>query len=156
MAQDHYVARTYLKHFSDPDSGGMLHGFKKPSGEEFLCWPKDVCREWDGDNNPTLKNPSLLGEYRDYFEPHWNPSIARLASDDFENQDKWAVAGYLANLMACVPAWLRVSQHSMVDMQGTLVRESLRANRKRCRAERGTAEAAHLFGGGQASAHGPE
>lgn len=129
MAHDHYVARTYLKHFGDPERGGMLHGYHKPSGDTFPCWPKDVCSEWDGDINPTLKEPGLLGAYRDYFEPHWNLSIAQIASGTLRNQHKWAVAGYLANLMACVPAWLRVNQESMVDMRGTLVRESLRADK---------------------------
>jgi hypothetical protein len=62
MAEDHYVARAYLKHFCDPNLRGMLHGYRKPSGDTFPCWPKDVCREWDGDINPTLKEPGLLGE----------------------------------------------------------------------------------------------
>jgi hypothetical protein len=131
MAQDHYVARTYLKHFGDPHLDGMLHAYRKPSGDTFPCWPKDVCREWDGDVNPTLKDPGLLGDYRSYFEPHWNPSIAQIASGNLRNQDKWAVAGYLANLMACVPAWLRVNLESEIDMGGTLVRESLRTGSDR-------------------------
>jgi hypothetical protein len=131
MSQDHYVARTYLKHFGDPECGGMLHGYRKPAGDTFPCWPKDVCHEWDGDINPALKDPGLLGAYRDYFEPHWNPSIAQIASGSLRHQDKWAIAGYLSNLMACVPAWLRVNQQCMADMRGTLVRESLRAQKSR-------------------------
>ncbi len=131
MTQDHYVARTYLKHFGDPVTQGMLHGYHKPSGTRFPCWPKDVCREWDGDINPALREPALLGDYRDHFEPHWNPSIAQIASGKLRKEDKWAIAGYLANLMACVPAWLRVNQHTMIDMKGTLVRESLRGDTTR-------------------------
>jgi Protein of unknown function (DUF4238) len=128
MTEDHYVARTYLKHFGDPMLQGRLHGYHKPSGNHFTCWPKDVCREWDGDINPSLKNPGLLGDYRDLFEPHWNLSIAQIESGSLRKEDRWAIAGYMANLMTCVPAWVRVNQHSIVDMKGTLVRESLRAD----------------------------
>ncbi len=131
MSQDHYVARTYLKHFGDSDHGGMLHGYHKPRGDIFPCWPRDVCREWDGDINPTLKDPGLLGAFRGYFEPHWNPSVAQIASGNLRQQDKWAIAGYLANLMACVPAWLRVNLRSQIDMRGTVVRDSLRAQKNR-------------------------
>src|ERR1700722_9492129 len=99
MSEDHYVAQTYLKHFGDPKIGGMLHGYKKPSGQGFPCWPGDICREWDGDINPTLKNPKLLGDFRALFEPHWNPSIEKILSGRLEAADKWAIAGYMANLM---------------------------------------------------------
>ena len=30
MANDHFVAQTYLKHFGDPSKGGMLHAYRKP------------------------------------------------------------------------------------------------------------------------------
>ncbi len=69
MAQDHFVAQTYLRQWADPSSG-MLRGYGKRTGREFPCAPKDVCREWDWDVNPYFKdNPRLLGDYRKIFEP---------------------------------------------------------------------------------------
>jgi hypothetical protein len=111
MSNDHFVAQTYLKHFADPRTG-MLHAYRKPEGTEFPCWPRDVCREWDGDLNPILNRPELLGEYRRIFEPFWNLSVANILTGSVSAQDKWAVSGYMANLMVCVPAWRRVG----VDM----------------------------------------
>jgi hypothetical protein len=70
MAHDHYVAKTYLKHFGDPAAGGMLRAYRKSDRAEFPCWPADVCREWEGDlNRSWLQEPTLLGQYRKMFEP---------------------------------------------------------------------------------------
>jgi hypothetical protein len=131
MPEDHYVARTYLKHFGDPKRGGMLHGYQKPEGRNFPCWPKDVCREWDGDINPTLKEPGLLGDFRALFEPHWNPSISKIVSGKLEKRDKWSIAGYMANLIACVPTWHRLNLQAETAMAGSLVREELKAQKMR-------------------------
>ena len=60
LGQDHYIAQTYLKHFGDGSKGGMLNAYRKSDGAAFACWPKDVCREWDGDINPLLSEPGLL------------------------------------------------------------------------------------------------
>lgn len=108
MAQDHYIAQTYLKHFGDDGQGGMLHAYRKSGAPPHPCWPKDVCREWDGDLNPRLSDPELLGEFRDIFEPHWNESIERILSGEMTPHDKFVVSGYLANLMTCTPTWRRV------------------------------------------------
>ena len=131
MPEDHYVAQTYLKHFGDPKCGGMLHGYKKPGGQDFPCWPRDVCHEWDGDINPALKNPELLGDFRALFEPYWNPSIAKILAGTLGALDKWAIAGYMANLMACVPAWHRASLQAESYIANSLVREKLQAQRAR-------------------------
>src|SRR5450755_3284662 len=100
MPDDHFVAKTYLKHFADPRTGGMLHGYRKPDGGYFPCWPKDVCREEDGDVNPILKKPDLLGDFRSMFEPFWNTSITSILSGTVSAHDKLVVSGYMANLMA--------------------------------------------------------
>lgn len=63
MANDHFIAQTYLKHFGDPAKGGMLNAYRKSDAKQFPCWPADVCHEWDGDLNPEwLKEPALLGQ----------------------------------------------------------------------------------------------
>ncbi len=108
MANDHFVAQTYLKHFGDSARGGMLHAYRKSDGKEFPCWPKDVCHEWDGDLNPALRDPQLLGQFRGIFEPHWNGSVESLLQQKLSPTDKWVIAGFMANLMICAPAWRRV------------------------------------------------
>ena len=80
MRKDHYIAQTYLKHFGDLRIDGMLHAYRKPDGSKFQCWPKDVCHEWDGDLNPILTQPELLGDFRRMFEPYWSLSLENILS----------------------------------------------------------------------------
>ena len=109
MANDHFVARTYLKHFGDPTRGGILHGYQKSTGRNFPCWPPDVCREWEGDLNPLLIEPALLGDFRKLFEPRWDAAVEALKSRTLGAEDRFAISGYFANLMVCTPAWRRVA-----------------------------------------------
>jgi Protein of unknown function (DUF4238) len=110
MAKDHFVAQTYLKHFGDPNVGGMLHAYRKRDLTYFQCWPGDVCHEWNGDNNDAfLEYPELLGDYRRIFEPAWNPAVESISKGVLTNIEKFAIAGYMANLMIATPAWIRVA-----------------------------------------------
>jgi hypothetical protein len=104
MAQDHFVAQTYLRQWADPSSG-MLYGYGKHTGKEFPCAPKDVCREWDWDVNPYFKNnPRLLGDYRKIFEPQWRPTVAAARTNQLSAEDKFMLSGYWALLTTCTPA----------------------------------------------------
>jgi Protein of unknown function (DUF4238) len=126
MARDHFVAQTYLKHWTNPRSG-MLRGYGKQSGKEFPCAPKDVCHAWDWDVNPYFKgNPRLLGEYRRIFEPQWNPTIAAVRCGQISAEDKFVLAGYWALLTTCTPTWhahaVKVAEHQLADFIPLLAR----------------------------------
>lgn len=112
MSNDHFVAQTYLKHFGDPNAKGMLHAYRKTDGKEFPCWPKDVCAEWEGDLNDWFPdNPGMLGDFRKIFEPYWNPAVQTiLEGSSIDPSEKFALSGYMANLMVCTPAWRRIGQ----------------------------------------------
>src|ERR1700733_3734903 len=108
MADDHYVAQTYLKHFAGPT--GMLRAYRKSDGVSFPCKPKDICREPNGDIIPDfLSEPEYLGEFRGAFEPLWNQSVAALEAHSGDMRDKLHIAGYWANLLVCTPTWRRVA-----------------------------------------------
>ena len=105
--QDHYVAETYLRHFSAP--GAMLRAYRKSNGVTFPCWPRDVCKEPAGDTIPEfLSEPSFLGEFRAEFEPLWNGAVKALAERKFRPYEKQIVAGYWANLLVFTPTWRRL------------------------------------------------
>jgi hypothetical protein len=87
MAKDHFVARTYLKHWGDPRTE-KLRGYKKSDDESFPCFPGDVCHEWNWDINPLFKdNPGLLAE------PHWNPTIGAVRTGLLSSEEKLVLAG---------------------------------------------------------------
>ncbi|MGE0278494.1 MAG: DUF4238 domain-containing protein [Alphaproteobacteria bacterium] len=111
MAKHHYVARTYLKHFGDPQRKGMLNAFKKPDAKTFTCWPADVCHEWDGDLNAAFikHRPELLGDFRQIFEPKWDAAVEQLrVGKGITPDDKFMLTGYMAHLMTCTPSWRRL------------------------------------------------
>jgi hypothetical protein len=110
MSNDHFVAQIYLRHFGDPARGGMMYAYRKSKRDEFPCHPRAVCHEWDGDLNPLLASPELLGDYRKLFEPRWRASVATLLENVLSPDDKFAISGYFANLMVCTPAWIRVAR----------------------------------------------
>ena len=122
MAKDHYVAVTYLKHFIDSTAGDMLNAYSKKSDKQFKCFPKDVCREDDGDTNTMFSvNPELLGNFRSIFEPQWNQAIAAFLDRKNTHQDKLVVSAYMANLMVVTPTWQRIGALTYAkNMQGTL------------------------------------
>jgi Protein of unknown function (DUF4238) len=105
---DHYVARTYLKHFAGPN--GLLRAYRKSDGHSFPCRPADVCHEPDGDViRDFLSEPQYLGEFRGSFEPMWNYAVDAIKRRSPDMRDKFHIAGYWAALMVCTPTWRRVA-----------------------------------------------
>jgi hypothetical protein len=107
MARDHYVARTYLRHFTGKN--GMLHVYRKTDGKYWPSGTKGVCHEWDGDLiRDFVKNEKMLGNYRAIFEPRWNDAVADLKNGICDAAVKMAISGYWANLLVCTPTWTRI------------------------------------------------
>src|SRR5258708_36513030 len=106
MANDHFVAKTYLKHFTG--SSGMLHVYRKYDRKTFPSTPSDICHEWNGDIiEDFLSIPTTLGDYREIFGRHWNSSLETFEAGSFTAESKLAIAGYWANLLVCTPALQR-------------------------------------------------
>jgi Protein of unknown function (DUF4238) len=106
MALDHFVAKTYLRHWCDP-AINKLHAYSKVAGgTESLLAPKEVCREEDGDNNPTyLAVADSLGQWRKIFEPRWNGTIEAIRKGRITGKEKFIVAGYWANVTLTTPSY---------------------------------------------------
>lgn len=121
MSKDHFAAVTYLKHFSDPAKSGLLYGYRK-DGKSFPCKPEHVCHEWRGDyNDSDAAVPRLLGDYREMFEPYWNEALSDIEGGSTDRSVKFSLAGYIANLMTCTPAWRRIN----IEMKNTFLRRRL-------------------------------
>jgi len=121
MPQDHYVAQTFLKHFTDAE--GKLHAYSKNDGKYFTPGPKSVCSEWDGDLNPAIEGmPEMLGEYRKMFEPRWNETVEELKKRNGSRDIRLMVALCFAHMVTCVPAWRRVSAEIWENMRGAELR----------------------------------
>src|SRR5215831_799576 len=111
MANDHFVARTYLKRWCDRDKNHPIQAYRKPSGTPFQCWPESVCAESGGDLNPDyFKDPVVLGLFRAIFEPRWDAAIDAVEKRKLTIDDKFVIAGYWANLVMATPAFRKIGQ----------------------------------------------
>jgi Protein of unknown function (DUF4238) len=116
----------------------MLRAYRKSNGATFPCWPKDICRELNGDIIPDfLSEPGYLGEYRAGFEPLWNSGVAALKARSLDMRAKLHIAGYWAQLLVCTPTWTRVaiaiSNHNTINAvsaHNTISTERGRPNEK--------------------------
>jgi hypothetical protein len=103
MALDHYLARTYLKHWCDKDAGRPLRAYRKSDGMEFPCWPADVCTERDGDLNQYLTKPDMLGQFRKLWEPFWNQAVDGYRRREFTGNHKFVLALGWASISLTTP-----------------------------------------------------
>ena len=123
MAGDHYVAQTYLKHFTG--GSGKLRAYRKSNGTTFPCATQHICAELDGDTIPQfLVDEELLGRYRKIFESAWNPAVESLQRRVADQETKLHIAGYWANLLIGTPTWKRIG----ADLYDQNIEYNLRAS----------------------------
>ena len=103
MALDHYLARTYLKHWCDQDAGRPIRAYRKSDGVQFPCWPADVCTEPNGDLNRYLAEPNALGVFRNIWEPRWNEAVNAFRAEKAGAYDKFVVAAGWASISLTTP-----------------------------------------------------
>lgn len=107
MADDHYVAVTYLKRWANEET--KVWAYHKSDLRVFSATPKSQCHEPDGDKNPDyFAEPNKLGNYRAEFEPNWSSAVADLESGTHSMATKYIVSGYWANLIATTPIHRRM------------------------------------------------
>lgn len=113
MADDHYVAQTYLKNFA-ADNGSIVPYYKTGTvsvGKPKL--PKSVCFKPDGNTNTYFSDPRILEEYLTPLENSWNDNLERLAQGAYDAKVKMEIASYLAFLRVCTPTAIRQSQDNL-------------------------------------------
>ncbi len=122
---DHYVAQTYLRQFSDNDgylipyykNGYVVVGKKKS--------PRQICYESDGDSNTYFDNPRILDEYLPHIETPWAENIEKLASGDADVDCKYEIGAYIAFLRSCNPTAKRLGTKAISGMLQPFVDKTL-------------------------------
>jgi len=110
MADDHYVAQTYLKNFTNPN-GMLIPYFKKGKiivGKSKS--PKSVCYVPEGSSNPHFNNPRILEEFLTPLENNWNENLVKLERGEITPQVKFEIASYLSVLRVNTPTAIRQSR----------------------------------------------
>jgi hypothetical protein len=104
MALDHFLARTYLKHWCDQDAGRPIRAYRKSDGVEFPCWPANVCTEPNGDlNQKYLAEPNALGIFRKIWEPGWNKAVDAFRAGKLDANHKFIIAAGWASISLTTP-----------------------------------------------------
>ena len=122
---DHYVAQTYLKNFTD-EAGCLTPYYKNAHviiGKQKS--PKQVCFETDGDSNSYFDNPRVLDEYLPHIENPWAENIAKLASGDVDADCKYEIGAYIAFLRSCTPTAKRLGAKAISANMQPLVDKTL-------------------------------
>lgn len=117
MPLDHFVSQVHLKRFYAADlSGKKMHAFRKSDGRTFPCGSEDVCRIADGNTNEFLHEPRLVEDFLKMIEPRYNASCAALLAGKVSQNDIFVIAGFVAYVMACSPAAMRLGAAPMDAM----------------------------------------
>jgi len=116
MSKDHYVAKTYLKSFTDEN---LFYPYRKAVPRKIIgkqISPSAVCHQLNGDINQYLDDPEYLKKALPLMENNWARIVNELESGPISVQDKAILAGYLAVLRICTPTAKRLSKNSVENI----------------------------------------
>lgn len=117
MPLDHFVSQVHLKRFYAPSLGGKkMYAFRKSNGRTFPCGSEDVCRIADGNTNGFLHEPRLVENFLKMVEPRYNAACTALQTGKIDHDDIFVIAGFVAYVMTCSPAAMRLGAAPMNAM----------------------------------------
>lgn len=129
MALDHYVSQVHLKNFYSPNVG-RLSAIRKSDLKAFQPRSQDVCRLEEGNTNPYLRENRAIEEFLLSVEPQYNRSIRLLQTNSCDAPAIFAIAGFVAYVLACSPTGQRIfsdplaasvlSTTKILESQGTI------------------------------------
>ena len=109
MALDHYISQVYLKNFNSPKLGHLMHAMNKGDLKHFTPFADSICRIEEGNTNPYLKENRLIEEFLKEIEPKYNLALSRLKNRKIDNECIYTIAGFIAYVMICSPAGMRLN-----------------------------------------------
>jgi len=117
MALDHYVPQVHLKRFNAPTlNGKKMYAKRKADGHAFICGSKDVCRLQEGSTNAYLSEPRLIEQFLKLVEPNYNRACTALAEGPIKPDAVFAIAGFVASILACSPAAARLGTAPLEEL----------------------------------------
>ena len=108
MALDHYVPQVHLRNFYAPTLGSLMYAIQKSDLKSFTPNAQAVCRIKDGSTNSYLREDRAIEEFLKGIEPKYNPALAKLAADNIDPECVYAIAGFVAYVLTCSPAAMRI------------------------------------------------
>jgi hypothetical protein len=116
MPLDHYVSQVHLRKFYARDLNKLLYAVRKSDGSEFTPNSRSICRLDDGNTNDYLSEPRAIEEFLTSVEPSYNRAVDALAAGTPSHEDVYVIAGFIAYVMSCSPAILRIQSYPLMRM----------------------------------------
>lgn len=108
MPLDHYIPQVHLKNFYSPVLGNRMYATRKSDLKSFTPDSKSVCRINDGNTNAYLDEDRVIEEFLKTIEPKYNDALAKLIEDKIDEQCIYAISGFVAYVVSCSPAGMRI------------------------------------------------
>jgi len=105
---DHYVPQVHLKNFYSPKLGSLMYGIRKSDLKSFTPNAQSVCRIEDGSTNSYLREDRPVEEFLKGIEPKYNVALKKLATDNIDAECIYVIAGFVAYVLVCSPAGMRI------------------------------------------------
>jgi hypothetical protein len=122
VSLDHYVPQVHLKNFYSPKLRTRMHAIRKSDLKSFTPDAQSVCRIEDGSTNAYLRKDRIVEEFLKGIEPKYNSALQKLATDNIDAECIYAIAGFVAYVLMCSPAAMRIKSEPLK----TVVEETYR------------------------------
>ena len=109
MPLDHYVSQVHLKRFYAKTLGNRAYAMRKSDRKRFTPRSEDVCRIDEGSTNDYLTEPRAIEEFLKTIEGKYNAAVTSFESNAPTNRDVYTLAGFVAYLLTCSPAAMRIN-----------------------------------------------
>ena len=108
MPLDHFVSQVHLKNFYSPKLGSLMYAIRKSDLRLFTPNAQSICRIEDGSTNSYLREDRVIEEFLKGIEPKYNAALAKLAVDTIDPECIYVIGGFVAYVLACSPAGMRI------------------------------------------------
>lgn len=85
-----------------------MHALRKLDMKAFSPDAYSVCRIPDGSTNSYLMDKRAIEEFLKGIEPKYNTALANIATDTFDAESIYVLAGFFAYVLTCSPAGMRL------------------------------------------------
>lgn len=116
MALDHYVSQVHLRKFYAHDLNRLLHAVRKRDGFYFTPNARSICRIDEGNTNRYLNEPRAIEDFLTTIEPNYDRALRAFAIREPTREDLYVIAGFIAYVLTCTPATLRLESYPMARM----------------------------------------
>lgn len=119
MPLDHYVPQVHLRQWCSPALGNRMYAIRKADLKTFTPDSQSVCRITDGSTNAYLRNNRAVEIFLKTIEPNYNAALEQLASGNVDSQCIYTIAGFVAYIIACSPAGMRIQSGPLRNLLDT-------------------------------------